>query len=203
MVSASADGRVARGERSRRAIAEALVSLLEDGEAQPTARQVAQRAGVSLRLVFHHFEDMEAVLRAAVAVQVERHWALRTPVDPGMTLDDRITALARQRASLYQDIAPVRRAAAGVECGSPTLRRELGNARVALRGELAAVFAGEMPASPAEAEALLDSLELATSFETWDQLRRRMELDQDAATRTMARLLATSIDHRTGLPRAH
>ena len=35
------DGRVARGERTRRALAEALISLLEEGDAQPTARRIA------------------------------------------------------------------------------------------------------------------------------------------------------------------
>ena len=53
------DGRVARGQRTRRSVAEALMELLRAGETDPTAKAVALRAGVSLRLVFHHFADMD------------------------------------------------------------------------------------------------------------------------------------------------
>src|SRR5271154_3298707 len=53
------DGRVARGQRTRRSVAEALMDLLREGDPDPTAKAVAQRAGVSLPLVFHHFADMD------------------------------------------------------------------------------------------------------------------------------------------------
>ena len=36
----------------------ALLDLLEAGEMRPTAAQIAQRAGVSLRSVFQHFESL-------------------------------------------------------------------------------------------------------------------------------------------------
>ncbi len=65
----STDGRIARGERTRRKVAEALISLLEEGDTQPTAKLIAQRADVSLRLVFHHFEDMDALYRAVMILQ--------------------------------------------------------------------------------------------------------------------------------------
>ncbi len=68
------DGRTARGARARTSIAEALDLPPPRRVARPTARQVAEQAGVSLRLVFHHFEDMESLLESAVDVQVERHW---------------------------------------------------------------------------------------------------------------------------------
>jgi AcrR family transcriptional regulator len=68
------DGRIARGLRTRRRVAEALVALLEDGNADPTAKQIASRAGVSLRLVFHHFDDLDDLYRSVAAMQAERHW---------------------------------------------------------------------------------------------------------------------------------
>jgi AcrR family transcriptional regulator len=183
------DGRTVRGERTRRALAEALLSLLEEGDVRPTARQVADRAGVSLRLVFHHFDDMEAVLRSAVAVQVERHWKRLEPIDPTLPLAERVARLVRQRAGLFEAIAPVRRAAALVEGDSPTVGSELDHARRELRAQLADVFQPELDAAGAQRSHLLDMLELSSSFESWDQLRRRIGRSAGAARRVMTDLL--------------
>ena len=187
------DGRVVRGARTRHALAEALVSLLEQGEARPTARQVAERAGVSLRLVYHHFEDMEAVLRSAVAIQVERHWSRRQHVDRSLPLEERVTALVRQRATLFEAIAPVRRAAASVEPESPTVAAELDRARHELRAEVADIFAPELTAAGGRRTELLDMVELVTAWESWDQLRRRMGRSVSAARRVTISLTIAAL----------
>lgn len=183
------DGRTARGERTRRQLAESVIALLEAGVADPTARQVAERAGVSLRLVFHHFDDMEQLLRSAVSVQVERHWSHLTPVDPGAPLEDRVSQVACQREVLFESISPVRRAAARIESGSRTISAQLGNARTVLRQGLEAAFATELSAFGKERAEVLDALEAATSWEQWELLRRRMGLRPVAARRVMARTL--------------
>lgn len=190
----ASDGRLARGERTRRQLAEALISLLEDGIAEPTAREVSARAGVSLRLVFHHFDDMEQLLRAAVKVQVERHWDHLRPVDPSLPVGERVAQIVRQRESLFEAISPVRRAAARVEAASPTVAGELSNARLVLRGAVQRAFGPELQAAgPARAE-LLDALEAAASWETWDQLRRRMGLGPAAARRVVIRTVISLLE---------
>ena len=55
------DGRVRRGARNRDALVDALLGLLEDGIPKPTAREIAERAGVSLRTVFAHFDEVESL----------------------------------------------------------------------------------------------------------------------------------------------
>ncbi len=65
------DGRVQRSVRSRERILEALVELVQEGELQPTGEQVATRAGVGLRTVFRHFEDMES-LYAEIQARLQR-----------------------------------------------------------------------------------------------------------------------------------
>src|SRR4029077_12531484 len=57
----SDDGRVRRAERSGRAIVEALMGLVGEGVLEPTAQQVASRAGVGIRTVFRRFSDMESL----------------------------------------------------------------------------------------------------------------------------------------------
>ncbi|MGH9090233.1 MAG: TetR/AcrR family transcriptional regulator, partial [Acidimicrobiales bacterium] len=120
------DGRVARGERTRVRVAEALISLLEEGEHQPTAKMVARRAGVSLRLVFHHFEDMDALYRAVMVLQWQRYWAKLRDVPPDLSLDHRIDRTVRQRGRLYDAIGPVRRAAVPMTARSDDLAEALG-----------------------------------------------------------------------------
>jgi TetR/AcrR family transcriptional regulator, regulator of autoinduction and epiphytic fitness len=69
---ASADGRLARGERARGAIVDALLALIDRGDLRPSAARVAERAGVSLRSVFQHFSDVESLFAAAASRQAER-----------------------------------------------------------------------------------------------------------------------------------
>lgn len=194
-VGARSDGRVARGERTRRQLAEALISLLEDGVGEPTAREVSARAGVSMRLVFHHFDDMEELLRTAVGVQVERHWSRLRPVDASLPRAERVAHVVRQREALFEAISPVRRAASRVEPGSPTVTAELSKARLALRGALDKVFAAELDAAGPQRGELLDALEAATAWEYWEQLRRRMGLGQAAARRVMTRTVLSLLEY--------
>ena len=53
------DGRRLRSERSKQAIIDAMMDMISEGNLMPTARQVSERAGVGIRSVFRHFEDME------------------------------------------------------------------------------------------------------------------------------------------------
>ncbi|MHB1090468.1 MAG: TetR/AcrR family transcriptional regulator, partial [Ilumatobacteraceae bacterium] len=55
------DHRTMRSQRTRTAISDAMLQLLEEGHDEPRAQQVAQRADVSVRTLFHHFEDMEGL----------------------------------------------------------------------------------------------------------------------------------------------
>jgi TetR/AcrR family transcriptional regulator, regulator of autoinduction and epiphytic fitness len=49
------DGRVARAERSRRAIVAAHLALIDEGDLRPTGERIAERAGVSLRSLWTNF----------------------------------------------------------------------------------------------------------------------------------------------------
>jgi TetR/AcrR family transcriptional regulator, regulator of autoinduction and epiphytic fitness len=191
------DGRAARGERTRRALAEAMIALLEEGDDSPTARRIAERAGVSLRLVFHHFEDVESVLKAAVAVQAERHWRRIQPVATSLELSRRVRRVVRQRAELYEAIAPVRRAAASLERTSPTISKELARGGALLREQLHEAFEPELSGlSRPGARRVLDALETATSFDAWDGLRR-MGRSGPEASRVLELLMERCLSSKT------
>lgn len=186
----SKDGRVARGQRTRRKVAEALIELLHEGDPDPTAKAIAQRAGVSLRLVFHHFSDMDDLYRAVAAMQLERQWRQLPAVSPKLPLRTRIARTVHHRSKLYEDIAPVRRA---------TLRRSASSAEVSaalvvsdalLTESLSASFAPELETrADDEVSEMLAAMDAASSWEAWERLRRSSELPVDSATRVMTRTL--------------
>ena len=55
------DGRRLRSERSKQAIIDASLALMEEGNLIPTAQQISDQAGVGIRSFFRHFEDMETL----------------------------------------------------------------------------------------------------------------------------------------------
>jgi TetR/AcrR family transcriptional regulator, regulator of autoinduction and epiphytic fitness len=179
------DGRTARSERTRNAIVDAHVSLIEDGDLRPTADRIAKLAGVSLRALWSHFADMEALFAASGQRILERRDASFQPVPPDLPLAERISAYCHQRARLSEAIAPAARAAALKEPFSPALQRyrKLHVARV--REELRALFAAETEGDPE----LLTALTAVSMWNTWDTLRTPMELPPDEARAGLERII--------------
>src|SRR5438477_12334446 len=105
------DGRRLRSDRSRAAVVEALLTLYEEGVAQPGAAEIARRAGVSERSVFRHFEDLDSLAEATIDRELERVGDLfRAPAVDG-ALEERVRALVEQRLALYAATGSVARAA--------------------------------------------------------------------------------------------
>src|SRR5256885_9861605 len=59
------DGRRLRSERTRRLIVEAYMALVRENRQVPTAVQIAERAGYSVRSIFERFPDLQALRIAA------------------------------------------------------------------------------------------------------------------------------------------
>jgi AcrR family transcriptional regulator len=151
------DGRVRRGTRNREAIVDALLACYEAGALRPSVPEVAARAGVSVRSVHNHFADVEA-LRAEVARRQWQRYA--SLIAPAATVDE----LVSQRATFFEAVTPVRRAALLSIHDSPTIARNLARLDRLLRRQLEATF-------PALTSAALDALELVTSWDAWNRLR--------------------------------
>jgi|GEM_PF-44183 len=195
------DGRTARGERARVAVATAYLDLLGQGDGEPTAAQVAARAGVSERLVFHHFSDLEALFTTAAELQLRRMLPLVKPVDPRLPFERRVVAFARTRGRFFERLSPVRRAAMRHEPASPALARILRAAHQFSRNLACSAFNRELAAMPPQAAAEARSaLSAISSWETWDFLRRREGLSCEKAARVVARMIRALL-HETHPPR--
>ena len=188
---ARVDGRLARSERSRRAVVGALLDLFEAGEMRPTAAQIAQRAGVSLRSVFQHFESLETLFAAAADVQMERMAPLLERIPTDGPFAGRLATFVLRRSRVLEAIAPVRRASLRMEPFSNEVRSRLEVVRARGRREAERVFATELGAlQGAERREVAAALGAAASWSNWEHLRRHQGLGVDRARRVMARMLA-------------
>ena len=187
--------RPSRSRRTRDAVIDALLALLREGDPQPGARQVADRAGVSTRTVFAHFASLEDLYRACVERAVAMVIALLTPIDPDRPVAERIDALCVQRARVNEELGPIRRAAALRAHLSPTLAEAREHGRRASYEQLDRVFGAELGRLDAPVRrrrrAAADAV---LSGEAWDLLRTTHGLSPDearAAVRDAVRPLLT------------
>jgi AcrR family transcriptional regulator len=166
------DRRRLRTERGRELVVTALLELFDEGEAQPGAARIAERAGVSERSVFRYFDDLDALAAEAVARQIGRTRELYAAPDDTGDLDRRIRALAEQRMTIHDQVAIVSAAGRRIEPRAPSVAEALTSRRRLLREQVAAQFAGELEVVRGRARTeLLDALDAAASFEQIDQLR--------------------------------
>jgi TetR/AcrR family transcriptional regulator, regulator of autoinduction and epiphytic fitness len=184
------DGRSARAARTRDAVVEALLSLLDEGIFRPTARQVAERAGVSLRSVYVHFDDLEDLFTAAAHRHFERVRDLIERIPEDGPLETRLDLFTQQRARIHEASAQVRRAAVLQEPFSPALAEVLALARSLSRAEIELVFGAELERREgADRERLVIELDMLSSASTWETLRLHYDQSPDEAREIVADML--------------
>jgi len=185
------DGRLARSAGTRTAVVDALLALLHEGDLRATAPRIAERAGISLRSVFQHFPDMEAIYAAVADRQTVRIRAMTRPIAASESLSKRLAAFVAQRTRVFEAIAPVRRAALLMEPFSPEIAKRLRQARATARREVERVFAAELAArGPARRRDLLAALDVASSWSTWEPLRAHQGLPPERARKVMVHMLS-------------
>ena len=185
---ASLDGRTARGQRTRRSVVDALLSLQEEGDLEPTAQRVAARAGVALRTVFGHFSDMETLWAEAGQRELEKIVELADVIPSDLPLDERIDRFCASRARVLEALLPVARAARLREHSSPAL---MGNRRLFIKVgdvEVQQVFATELAGlDDAERSRVMTAVYVAAGAPTWELLRHDRSLDVAEATEQLRR----------------
>jgi TetR/AcrR family transcriptional regulator, regulator of autoinduction and epiphytic fitness len=200
----ASDGRVARGQRTRHNVGEALMELLRAGDLDPTAKEVAMRAGVSLRLVFHHFADMDDLYEFVGTLQLRRQWADMPQLSPKLALSTRIERTVAHRAAFFEEIAQVRHALARRSFSSAGVRQVVRAADSLFFEDLKATFAPELAELPGVARAeYLGALDTCTSWDAWERLRTTSGAEVRSARRVMSLMVAalftgSDVDGRRG-----
>jgi AcrR family transcriptional regulator len=180
-----ADGRRKRGDQSRRQIVDAMIDLVRSGEMSPSAAQVAERAGVGLRTVFRHFDEMEVLYREMA--EVIRARIMPEVVKPysGNNWRDRLGELVNRRVALYDEIMPLKVAGSVLRFRSPFLMEDYHEHLRMERKTLRQV----LPDFILEDGDLFRALEMLTSFQAWRRLRQDQGLSAIDAKRVTLRLI--------------
>jgi TetR/AcrR family transcriptional regulator, regulator of autoinduction and epiphytic fitness len=188
-----ADGRTARSTKTRDSIADALLDLLAEGDLRPTAKTIAERAGVSVRSVYVHFDDLEDLF----CVAAQRQFGRLAPTDPASDdgpLRQRAEAVVARRAAIYAELGAVMRATQLNAPFSDTLTRLMREAAARSRKELERVFAAELERVPAEDRvAVLATLDALSSPASWDVLRDLYDLPDADAQRAIVETIVARL----------
>ncbi|HUP84580.1 MAG TPA: TetR/AcrR family transcriptional regulator [Acidimicrobiales bacterium] len=185
------DGRRLRREQNREAVIDALVELYEEGQYEPGANVIAERAGLSPRSLFRYFDDIDDLNSAAIDRQLE---AARPLLDPGIRDDDstvvKIERVVEARVRLFETIAPAARAARVCAPRHGIVAAQIRESRSYLRHQLQRVFARELRASGG---ALLPAIDALCAFEAYDLLRHDQRLSRGRTTAALVAALTAML----------
>jgi AcrR family transcriptional regulator len=186
------DGRHLRREQNREAVLDALVELFTEGCYQPSANDIAERAGISPRSLFRYFDDIDDLNRATI----ERHLAAARPqldiaIEPDTPTRTKVERVVEARMRLFEMIAPAARAARGYALRHPVVAAHLRENRSYLRDQVHRLFAAELEGDRA---ALLPALDALCSFETCELLRFDQGLSRPKTASALVRALTALLE---------
>lgn len=187
------DGRRERSRYSRAKIVAAMLDLVGKGDVSPSAARVAEVAGVGLRSVFRHFDDMDALYREMSEVIEARVLPTIQAPAVGETWKARMIDIADRRARVFETILPYRISANLKRFQSAYLMQDY---RRMVRLECETVDA-QLPSSVKVDASAARSLYVVLSFQTWRLLRHDQELPVEEARDVVRRLLDAAM---AGLP---
>jgi AcrR family transcriptional regulator len=176
------DGRRLRSERTRQLILEAYLALAGEKSPQiPTAAQIAERAGYSVRSVFERFPDIHNLQVAAVDYALLK----AEPMPTHDSVGDRQTRIRAQigtRARNCERWTALWRSLVVNQGESEELRRRVVGLRERAVERLQLMYAPELSTLPAaERRELLIVLEALTDVESWARMREFFGLSFEAA----------------------
>lgn len=183
------DGRRQRSEASRERIVMAMLKLIEEGSYSPGAEEVAARAGVGLRTVFRHFDNMETLYQQIGAHMGAEIIPIATRPFAHMPWPKNLREVMERRIRIYERIMPFRIAADIRRYESPFIEKQ--SARLAeYQREL---LLTHLPKDVIKDATRLESLDLVLSFDTWRRLRKEQHLSVPKARRTLEHLVAALV----------
>jgi AcrR family transcriptional regulator len=183
------DGRRLRSERSRQAIIDAMLALIDEGNLMPSAQQVSERAGVGIRSVFRHFSDMESLFASAEMQTRQSDQALFLGGGRDGTLEERIQHAVERHADGYEAKKNTLVSTQNQLWRYEILRRNYARYQRGLRKDLDD-WLPELKALSATRRHAVDAV---ASFEMWHRLREHQGLSKKSATQLVVTMLGELI----------
>lgn len=184
------DGRRQRSERTRQHILEAYIALLRDNPRPPTASQIADRAGYSVRSLFERFPDLLALSLAAADLAFAQANAQATIRHLQADRATRIRSHVETRAQTCEDWLPLWRALILNQRASGELQQRIRRVREAVMARIEMMYLPELDTlEPAARRRTLIALEAITDFESWARMREAAGLSIGEACRVWDRAI--------------
>jgi AcrR family transcriptional regulator len=181
------DGRAARAQRTRLAVADALLNLIEEGDLRPTSKSIAERAGVSERTIFQHFEDLETLFSVAASRVGDRILKSLDYISAEGPFEERLRLYLDELAYLHESMTPVRRSSRLHEPFSPVIDGALSWWRETLRRGIERVFERELSRWDGdERRDVLEALALSVTWSSWENMRKHSGYPVERARAVMA-----------------
>lgn len=180
-----ADGRVQRSQRSRQEIINALLGLMKGGNYIPTAQQVADEAGISIRTVFRHFSEMELLYQEVDAACRPTYEAMFENLDYDGSLEERVRRSIDVRIDCYLETLYLEKATHALMWRSEFMRKCYGDNQRRLRKNLENMLP-ELKKLNVESREAADA---TSSFEFFDRLQNLQGLSTSACSKLMTNLL--------------
>ncbi len=192
------DGRRARRERSRLAVIDAMVDIIQRGDSVPTAEIVAEHAGVSVASLFRYFPNLHDLQVETTARFFDRYSHLfDIPYTGTGEFTERVGRYVNSRTALYDVVAPVARFARAQSSDRPHLAIAITQQRHKQAAQLRKHFAVELrDLSRATNADLVGVVISITSFESWDLMRTDLSRSQAQIKRAWAASVETLLDPR-------
>ena len=187
------DGRRLRTVRNRKKITEALLQLVKSGDFSPGAEEVADVAGVGLRSVFRHFNDIESLYRE---VGEEFMRQIQPLIDKPLAGDDwreRLDALLIRKSELMQECLHMFMFGRLHRHESHYIRIEQEKAR----GMERKVLTNILPPEIVKDKELFEAVDLTVSMDAWVRLRKEQGLSVRKSLAVIRRTLdALLVDYK-------
>lgn len=179
------DGRRLRSDRSRQLIVQSMLHLVNEGNLQPTAQQVADHASVGIRSVFRHFEDMESIFEMANELSRDHYTGLFSGGNREGSLQQRILHATQYHAEAYETLGNVLLSVIGRRWNSAVMRKNYATHQRNLRKDLDQWLPELKNLTPSRREAV----DAIASFEYWHRLRGIQSLSKQSSIDTIVEML--------------
>lgn len=185
-----ADGRRQRSQRSREKILEAMWALMLDGDMDPSAADIAEKAGVGLRSVFRHFEDMETIHRELILLAEAKVTPLFLKPFKSQKWEDQLLELVSRTVDLWDPLRVPHTAAETRRFKSDVLMDDYKRSRMKELSSVKAVLPSDLP----EYDTILLSLDSILCFTTVRRLREDRNLSLVKTKQIMTHMVKAIIN---------
>lgn len=187
------DGRRQRSQASRAKIVKAFMELIESGDPSPSAARVAKRAGVGLRSVFRHFDDMDSLYAEIDGILNAEWMSFLTASYKSSDWREQLIELVTRRAKVNEATYTHRIMTSIVRFRSELLMSNYKRLLKFEKDSLNRILPKSVQKDKQRSHAIL----LATSFDSWRLFRQDEGLSNKRVIATMSQMvsdLAAQID---------